>query len=318
MRHFFLLAGLVIACENKEGSEASKSATATASSADIGDVLATVNGSPVGSNEFSQLAARRAPSNGESLSLEERKTVLDQLVIQELFYQQALKKGYDKDPKVKKVMVNALLREEVYGSIKNGDFGEEELKAYFEAHKEEFITPEKVQIYSILIKVNDSRSDAQAKEKADRLYRQLKKDPTKFRAVATEESENPYKRRGGDVGYVPKEGKPGLDSAIVDKAFSMKVETLSEPFQTRDGWNIIYIPAKREQIVRDFAKMKGAVLRKVKNERMKENYDTYASSLKSGAQITTDEPTLEKVDVKSSAQPKGLQMPNGMQIGGGK
>ena len=32
---------------------------------------------------------------------------------------------------------------------------------------------------------------------------------SKFRDIAKEESESPYKRRGGDVGFVPKTGKPG-------------------------------------------------------------------------------------------------------------
>ena len=214
-------------------------------------------------------------------------------------------------------MVNALLRSEVYDSTKNSDFSDTELKAYFEAHKDEFIVPEKVQIYSILIKVNDDRPDADAKAKADRIYTELKKDTSKFREVASKESENPYKRRGGDVGFVPKEGKPGLDSAIVEKAFSMKVETLSAPFKTRDGWNIIYIPAKREENVRSYEKMKGSVLRKVKNEKLKEKYDQYTESLKGAAQITIDEAALNKVEVKTSKKPS-LQMPNGVQLPGGK
>ena len=77
------------------------------------------------------------------------------------------------------------------------------------------------------------------------------------------------------------------------------------------------IPAKREKNVRSFDKMKGSVLRKVKNERLKDNYDNYAANLRSGAQITVDEATLGKVEVKSAPKPS-LKMPNGMQIGGGK
>ena len=63
--------------------------------------------------------------------------------------------------------------------------------------------------------------------------------------------------------------------------------------------------------------MKGSVLRKVKNERLKQNYDTYAANLKSGAQVTIDEATLGKVEVKSAPKPS-LKMPNGMQLGSGQ
>jgi peptidyl-prolyl cis-trans isomerase C len=315
MRFLLILTGLIIGCEDKSTSKSTSGASYSAEN--LGDVVATVNGAPLGSISFAQSASRKSPKDSNSLTLEERKEVLDKLVVEELLYQSALEKGYDKDPKVKKVMVNALLRQEVYDSTKNSDFTDTELKAYFDAHKDEFIVPEKVQVYSILIKVNDDRTEADAKAKADRIYTELKKDPSKFREVATKESENPYKRRGGDVGFVPKEGKPGLDSAIVEKAFSMKVETLSKPFKTRDGWNVIYIPAKREENVRSYEKMKGSVLRKVKNEKLKENYDAYTENLKNSAQITVDEAALNNVEVKTSKKPS-LQMPNGVQLPGGK
>ena len=45
---------------------------------------------------------------------------------------------------------------------------------------------------------------------------------------------------------------------IVDKAFEMNVETLSKPFKTTSGWNVIYVPAKREAKDRSFTQMKGS------------------------------------------------------------
>ena len=322
MLYLFLTTSLFMGCgandsNSSSGASGDKSSRSSSSTETLGDVVATVNGEPIGSTSFSNSAKRKKPKSESGFDSEERKEILDQLIIDELLYQSALTKGYDKDPKVKKVMVNALLREEVYNSIKNTDISEEELKAYFDEHQSEFIVPEKVQIYSILIKVNDKRTDGEAKDKADRLYSELRKDPTKFREVATRESENPYKRRGGDVGFVPLEGKPGLDSAIVEKAFSMEVETLSEAFKTKDGWNVIYIPAKREKNVRSFEKMRGSVLRKVKNQKLKDNYDNYTAKLKEDAQLTVDEANLNKIEVKTTAAPS-FKMPNGKQLGGGK
>ena len=86
-------------------------------------------------------------------------------------------------------------------------------------------------IYSILVKITDDRPEADAQAKAERLYSQIRKDISKFRDIAKEDSDSPYKSRGGDVGFVPKTGKPGLDQEIVDKAFGMNVETLSKPFK---------------------------------------------------------------------------------------
>lgn len=293
----------------------SSSSTIQATPEDVGDVLATVNGAAVASTDFEEAAARSVPSNGDTLSGEEKKGVLEDLINDELLYQEALARGFDKDPKVKKVMVNALLREDVYGAVRNSDFSDDELEQYYQSHLEEFIVPEKVQIYRVLVKIKTDRTDAEAKSKADRLYTELSRDTTKFKDIASKESEGPFRRRGGDVGFVPKTGKPGLDEGVIEKAFEMKVEELSEPFLTEDGYNIVYIANRRESVERSFQQMKGAVLRKVKSEKLAERYDEYTSSLRTNAAVTMDEAKLEGIQVKPSPRPR-LGMPNGeLQMG---
>ena len=69
---------------------------------DIGEVLATVNGMKVGSIDFQSAASRVSPADGEALSQEERLEVLNELIDEKLLYQEALRQGLDKDPKVQK------------------------------------------------------------------------------------------------------------------------------------------------------------------------------------------------------------------------
>lgn len=304
----------LMACDSKESSETesieTNNSTSQAGPADVGDVLATVNGAAVGSTDFEEAAARSVPSNGQSLSLDEKKEVLSSLVDDELLYQEALKRGFDRDPKVKKVMVNALLREDVYGAVRNSDFSDAELEGYYNSHIEEFIVPEKVQVYRLLVKIKSDRPDADALAKAQRLHSEIKSDVTRFKDVASKESDGPFRRRGGDVGFVPKTGKPGLDNAVVEKAFSMSVEELSEPFLNGDGYNIVYIANRRESVERSFQQMKGAVLRKVKSEKLAEQYDSYTTGLRSTATVTTDDGKLEGITIKPSPRPR-LGMPGG-------
>ena len=155
---------------------------------DIGETLATVNGLKVGSEAFKAAAARKVPSDGKALSIEERKDVLDRLVDEKLLYQAALKEGLDKDPKVQKVMVNTLLREAVYAKVKNSDFTDEMLQAYFDENQDDFVVPEKVQIKRILIKVTDDRPDDAAKSEAGRIQALLSKDSSQFKDLATNHS----------------------------------------------------------------------------------------------------------------------------------
>jgi hypothetical protein len=49
--------------------------------------------------------------------------------------------------------------------------------------------------------------------------------------------------------------------------------------------------------------MKGSVLRKVKNEKMKELYDSYVAKLKTGADIKPDEAKLSALEIKNARRP---------------
>ena len=269
----------------------------------IGEVLATINGIAIGSNDYQKIASRTSPSDGKGLNSDEKLTVLNNMIEEELLFQEAYNRGLYRDPKVRKVMINALLREEVYSQVRNSDFADAELQAYFDEHSSDFTIPEKVQFSRILIKVTSDRPDADAKAESDRIYTELKKNPAKFRETATKISEGPYRRRGGDVGFVPRDGKPGLDEVIVEKAFTMKKGQLSQPFLTKDGYNIIYIKENREAIPRTFQQMKGSVLRKLKNEKLENMKSEYVTDLNTKAIIEKKEDKLQTIEVKPSARP---------------
>ena len=298
-----LLAGLAGGCDNAGPAKDAPAAADAAPAADIGEVIATVNGVQIGAKEFQQAAARKTPASGDSLSLEEKKEVLQTLVEDKLLYAEAIRKGVDKDPKVQKVMVNTLVREDVFNQIKNSDFSDEVLQAYYDAHKDEFIVPEKVQIKRILIKTGPDRTDDQAKQQAEKIRGDVAGNPDSFKDLASKFSEDPYKHRGGDVGFVAKDGKPGLDQAVVDKAFTVEVGKVSDVFKTDDGYNVILIAAKREQLERTFQQMKGTVLRKAKNAKQDEAYKAYVEKLKTGATVAIDEAKLGAIEVKSQRRP---------------
>ena len=303
--------------ETKETkTETKKEVTAEAPAAseeDVGEVLARVNDVAIGSKDFERAASRKIPADGKSLSLEERKEVLDQLISEELLYQKAYERQLFRDPKVKKVMMNALLREDVYKSVKNSDITDEELEAYYNEHIDEFSLPEKVQFSRILIKVKADRSKEEAKAEADRIRGQLSKNTSLFKEVAEKTSEGPYRRRGGDVGFVSEKGKPGLDTELITKAFAMKKGQLSDAFETKEGYNIILLKERRAAQVRSFKTAQGTVMRKMKNAKISAHYENYTGELRSTASVNVDEEKLKAIEIKSSPRPSlgmpGMGMP---------
>lgn len=277
------------------------------------DPIAWVDGVPIDVARFEESAARKSPADGKALSFDEKKEVIQDLVEEQVLYREALRLGLDKDPKVQKVMVTTLLRNEVYSSVRNSDFTDEVLEAYYDAHKSEFIVPEKVQIKRILLKSGETRSDDEAHRLAFAAFERVRANPDGFADIAAEVSEDPYRRRGGDVGYVSREGKPGLDQALVDAAFRMETGVVAEPFRTAEGWNVVLVAARRESVERTFQQMKGSVLRKVKNEKLKELYDAYVARLSLGVKVKVDEARLRSIQVAGRpASPATGEIPGGL------
>ena len=313
MRLFLALPVLALftACggSGEESTNASTSSTTSSSAASSsgnageGEVLVSVENVNITVAEFQAAAARKMPANGEKLSLDEKKEILDKLVADRLLYLNGLELGIDKDPKVQKVVVNTLLRDVVYSEVSNEDFPEDVLRTYYEANREDYVIQAKVQIRRILVVENEDRDAAAAKAEAGRLHAEVVASPERFREVAAKFSDGSFKRRGGDMGFVPKSGKPGVDQLLVDKAFSMETNEISSVFKTDEGFNILMVAKKRERHDRTFQQVRGAVLRKLKTDKMTELLDAYVATLQTQTSVSVDDSVLDAIAVELGQRP---------------
>ncbi|HCP46715.1 MAG TPA: hypothetical protein DIU15_11765, partial [Deltaproteobacteria bacterium] len=157
----------------------------------IGEPLGTVNGLAIGSKEFDQMALRQMGRDG-SVSDEARRDIIDRLVDEKLLYQEAVRRGIDKDPKIQKMMVNTLLKQVVYSDVRTTDIGDADLQSYFDEHKEDFVVPEKVQIKRILVRPEPAGQDAAALKMAvDRIHAEVVAHTDDFKNLAQRYSKGP-------------------------------------------------------------------------------------------------------------------------------
>jgi parvulin-like peptidyl-prolyl isomerase len=267
-----------------------------------GQAVARVGDGVITEQDFADAAGRTLPA-GPQLSKEERRKVLDDLVTEEVLFQEAVEKELYRDPKVRKILVNLLLREEVYGSVRTTDVPREELEAYYNAHRSEFTIPEKVQLKRIYLRFggDSNRTQDAALTLGKELVGRIKKDPTVFKDLAEQYSDDPNKRRGGELGYVGREGVPGVPPEVIERAFSMPLNQVSEPFVAGEGVNIVIVPSKREAVDRTFEQMQGSVLRRLKNEKFQELTEQFIARARSKYQVTVDEAVLDAVKVDPHA-----------------
>ena len=95
----------------------------------------------------------------------------------------------------------------------------------------------------ILVKVNETTSEAEAKVKIDRLKDRLSSG-AKFEDLARVNSEDASSARGGDLGWIsPGDTVPDFDRAMARLA----VDEISAPVRTPFGWHLIQVLERRKQ-----------------------------------------------------------------------
>lgn len=95
----------------------------------------------------------------------------------------------------------------------------------------------------ILVKVNESTSEAEAKARIERLRERLIAG-AKFEDIARANSEDASAAKGGDLGWLsPGDTVPDFEHAM-DK---LKVGEISEPVRSPFGWHLIEVLGRRKQ-----------------------------------------------------------------------
>jgi peptidyl-prolyl cis-trans isomerase SurA len=95
----------------------------------------------------------------------------------------------------------------------------------------------------ILIKVNETTSETEARTKIDRLKDRLASG-AKFEDIARVNSEDASSARGGDLGWIsPGDTVPDFDRAMA----SLAVNEISAPVRTPFGWHLIQVLERRKQ-----------------------------------------------------------------------
>ncbi len=201
-----------------------------------------------------------------------KETVLRQFVQSIVVSDLAKQKGFDKNPDIKEqlqffsdnFLANEYLKREIAQKVTVSD---DDLKTYYDTHKDEFKTPEMIKARHILVKVDSSASEddkKKAKEKAE-MYLKRIKDGEEFAKLASDVSDDPgSKTKGGDLGFFPK-GR--MVKPFEDAAFALKPGEMSGIVETQFGFHIIKVEEKKDSTVESFDAVKERLRQKLVQER---------------------------------------------------
>lgn len=162
---------------------------------------------------------------------------------------------------------------------------EEQIVAYFDANKETFNQPESVRARHILVKTDegaDEATKAAAKAKIEGIRSQVVDGTVTFEAAATEHSDCPSGKRGGDLGtFARGQMVPAFDEA----AFSQEVDVIGPVIETPFGYHIVQVTEKQVAGERTLDQVRKDISEQLTMQEKQTAVQDYIESLRAKADI---------------------------------
>lgn len=145
------------------------------------------------------------------------------------------------------------------GKVQHPPITDADLQKQYNISQDQFRTPERVQVRHLLVK-SDASNDAAMKAKAEGILKQLQ-GGADFAKVATENSDDPgSKAQGGELGFIVKgQTVPEFEKA----AFSLPVGQLSGLVKTTYGYHILQVEKHEAAHLQTLDEAKGQVFNMV-------------------------------------------------------
>jgi len=202
-------------------------------------------------------------------------------------YKAALEKEGITEEKVraqveKEVLVENVVAKKVTEASK---ISEKDLKEYYEKNPSKFKQPDTVKLRLITSTDEKKAQDILAKIKAGE----------DFGDIAYKMSEDPYRVKGGDIGYMHK-GR--MLAEIEEAAFKLKVGEVSDIVKVENAWFIIKLEDKKPEHMVAFEEIKAELKKELEKNRIQELKEAWITDLRAKAKIEV----LLKTETESSTQ----------------
>lgn len=275
-------------------------------------VVARVNSAPITSRDLEAAVDRLIPratyhgSIPEEKRTEFRGKALEDLINQELQYQDALAKGMKPDKKAVKTRLEQIrdkykTKAEYKAALERSGITEDELRAwveranliqavlaktvtgparpteamlkdYYDKNTAKFKQPESVKLRMLSTKDEKKAKDILTKIRAGE----------DFGDLAARMSEDDYRIKGGDIGYIHR-GRiyPELEEA----AFTLKIGEASGVLKSQGMWFIIKVEDKEPEHLVKFEDIKGKLKKDLEDKRAAELLEKWIVDLRTKAKI---------------------------------
>jgi peptidyl-prolyl cis-trans isomerase C len=227
------------------------------------EVIAMVNGKPV-RRVFAEAMAKERVLPGQQPDEAAREIILARLIGNELFVQEAVKRGLDKDPELR-IKAEMLRRDLLAGAfgrayLSEHPVGDELVRQEYDQRRTSLLGAKEYSLRHILL-----RDKAAAQE----IIAQLAKGAG-FEMLAKEKSldEGGSRNHGGSLGWSSIENS---EKSMIDAAAGLAKDAYTpEPVQTRFGWHVLKLDDVRELQILAFDAVKERLRQQLQQKRLEQ------------------------------------------------
>jgi len=248
------------------------------------DVLAKVNRSTVTVEQFEK-KLESLPPYFKTIAEKNKARFLDELINEELFFEEAsrLKLQADKEVKSlieearKKILIAKLIDKEI---SKATEVNDEQVQQFYMDNRNQFMSSLQYRASHILVGTQD---------KAEQILEQLESGAD-FAEIAKQESIDPSKERGGDLGFFTKgQMIPEFEAACT----KLDVGELSDVLKTKFGYHVIKLTDKKESAARQLEEVKDQIKQKLLTQSRQEKIQALIERLRLKAKIRVNKALLQ-------------------------
>jgi len=263
--------------------------------------LVRINDVSISLEEFQQMLEKQ-PLEGKMKLLSEKGTrdfLENYVILREVLYQIAKKKGLDKNKEIlakientrRIILIEALLDEVLRG---RGEISEEDIQRYYKENQTLFTEPLEVKIRHIVV-----NSEPTLKEVVTKLSR-----GESFEKLASTYNIGNFKEDGGNLGYIRRKQLAPPFAEFEEAAFSLKKRgEISEVVRTPFGFHLIRLEDMRGSALRPLNQVKERIHFFLQPKKKQEAYLEYVKEAKSEANILINE-KLWAEEEKKEVRPK--------------
>ncbi len=297
-------------CGGKSRSDAGTSPTTLLTNEQAAHVLARVGDKTITLGDYT--AALEHMDQFDRLryqSPERRKELLDEMITVELLAMEATAKGYDKDPlaqqELRAILRDAMLAEARKGVATPAEVPESEVRAWFEAHRDEYKDPERRRVSVVVLASAAEAATVLSAATGDKVI-----ESARWGELVRGKSLDPQARANvpvdlaGDLGIVSPPGDPRGDNPRVPaevRAAVFAIDALGgvhdKVVTSGNRFFVVRLTQKVPPHERSYEEAERTIRVKLAQDKLRAKEDELIAELKKDVKVEIDEAALATVKV---------------------